>query len=482
MITFCFALTALIIGYFIYGRFVEKVFGADAKRTTPAIANPDGIDYVPLPGWKIFLIQFLNIAGLGPIFGAIMGAKFGTSSFLWIVIGTIFAGAVHDYLSGMISLRHNGESLPETIGRYLGLTAKQVMRGFTVILMILVGAVFVAGPAELLAMLTPETLDVTFWIYIVFIYYIIATLFPIDKIIGRIYPIFAIALLFMAVGILGVLLVSFPHIPEITDGLQNTHPKAATTPLFPMLFISIACGAISGFHATQSPLMARCMTNEKQGRPIFYGAMITEGIVALIWAAAATYFFSPEGQETFGVIGHENEINGSAAIIVQKISNGWLGVVGGFLAMLGVIAAPITSGDTAFRSARLIIADFMKIEQKTITKRLVICVPMFILAIGILVYSLKDKDGFEIIWRYFAWSNQTLAVFTLWAITVFLAQKKKLYIITLIPALFMTCVTSTYILFAPEGLQMPYPVAVGIGIAFAILCGTLFIYKQFYKK
>ncbi|MBQ7823881.1 MAG: carbon starvation protein A [Bacteroidaceae bacterium] len=482
MITFCIALATLIIGYFIYGSFVEKVFGADPKRTTPAIANPDGIDYVPLPGWKIFLIQFLNIAGLGPIFGAIMGAKFGTSSFLWIVVGTIFAGAVHDYLSGMISLRHNGESLPETIGRYLGVTAKQVMRGFTVILMILVGAVFVAGPAELLAMLTPETLDVTFWIYVVFIYYIVATLFPIDKIIGRIYPIFAIALLFMAVGILGVLLISFPHIPEITDGLQNTHPKAISTPLFPMLFISIACGAISGFHATQSPLMARCMTNEKQGRPIFYGAMITEGIVALIWAAAATYFFSPEGQETFGVIGHENEINGSAAIIVQKISNGWLGVVGGFLAMLGVIAAPITSGDTAFRSARLIIADFMKIEQKTVTKRLVICIPMFILAIGILVYSLKDKDGFEIIWRYFAWSNQTLAVFTLWAITVFLAQKKKLYIITLIPALFMTCVTSTYILFASEGLQLPYPIALGIGIAFSIICGILFIYKQLYKK
>lgn len=481
MVTFCIALAVLIFGYFIYGSFVERVFGADAKRTTPAIANPDGIDYVPLPRWKIFLIQFLNIAGLGPIFGAIMGARYGTSAFLWIVIGTIFAGAVHDYFSGMISLRHNGESLPETIGRYLGTTTKRIMRGFTVILMILVGAVFVAGPAELLAMLTPEKLNVTFWIYVVFIYYILATLFPIDKIIGRIYPIFAVALLFMAVGILGVLIFTFPDIPEITDGLQNMHPKAATSPLFPMLFISIACGAISGFHATQSPLMARCMTNEKQGRPIFYGAMVTEGIVALIWAAAATYFFSPEGQKAFGIIGHEAEVNGSAAIIVQKISQGWLGVVGGFLAMLGVIAAPITSGDTAFRSARLIVADFMKIEQKTITKRLLICIPMFIIAVGILVYSLKDKDGFETIWRYFAWSNQTLAVFTLWAITVYLAQKKKPYIITLIPALFMTCVTSTYILFAPEGLQFDYPVAVGIGIAFSAACGILFAYKQLYK-
>lgn len=477
MITFCIALLVLIGGYFIYGKFIERVFGIEPDRKTPAIKNPDGVDFVPLPRWKIFMIQFLNIAGLGPIFGAIMGAKFGTSSFLWVVFGTIFAGAVHDYLSGMISLRHNGESLPETIGRYLGVTTKQIMRGFTVILMILVGAVFVAGPAELLAMLTPESLDSRFWIYVVFIYYIIATLFPIDKIIGRVYPFFAAALLFMAIGILAVLLIQFPAIPEITDGLQNKHPNAVNSPIFPMMFISIACGAISGFHATQSPLMARCMTNENQGRSIFYGSMVTEGIVALIWAAAATYFFSPEGQSAFGITENADNVNGSAAIIVQKISEGWLGVIGGFLAILGVIAAPITSGDTAFRSARLIIADFMKIEQKSITKRLVICIPLFILAIGILIYSLADKDGFEMIWRYFAWCNQTLAVFTLWAITVYLAQKKKLYWVTLIPALFMTTVTITYILYDPIGINLSYNLSVSIGIGMAIISGIYFFLK-----
>ena len=321
MISFCIALAALIIGFFTYGKFVERVFGIDPDRKTPAIANPDGVDFVPLSGWKIFMIQFLNIAGLGPIFGAIMGAKFGTSSFLWIVFGTIFAGAVHDFMAGMISLRHNGESLPETIGRYLGVTAKQVMRFFTVILMILVGVVFVAGPADLLAMLTPQNLDSTFWIFVIFAYYILATMFPIDKIIGRIYPAFAVALIFMAIGILFMLFISFPDIPEITDGLSNKSEDPENNPIFPMLFISIACGAISGFHATQSPLMARCMTNERQGRYIFYGAMVTEGIVALIWAAAATYFFSPEGQAFFHITEPE-KVNGNSAVIVNIISNG----------------------------------------------------------------------------------------------------------------------------------------------------------------
>ncbi len=479
MISFCIALAILIGGYFIYGTFVEKVFGIDKTRKTPAQIHPDGVDYVVLPAWKIFMIQFLNIAGLGPIFGAIMGAKFGAASFIWIVVGSIFAGATHDYLAGMISLRHNGESLPETVGRYLGNNVKLLMRGFTVVLMILVGAVFVAGPAGLLAMLTPESLNTTFWIIVVFIYYIVATLFPIDKIIGKIYPIFAIALLFMAVGILIKLFVVFPELPEFADGLQNRHPLGATNPLFPMLFISIACGAISGFHATQSPLMARCMTNEKQGRPIFYGAMITEGAVALIWAAAATYFFSPEGQAAFGIIGHESEYNGNAAVIVRTISNNWLGVVGGFLAILGVIAAPITSGDTAFRSARLIVADFMKIEQKSVYKRLLICIPMFLMAVGILLYSLADKDGFEMIWRYFAWCNQTLAVFTLWAITVYLSRKRsRYYWIALLPAAFMTVVSITYILFAPEGLGLSYVSSVGIGVITALLFTLLFFRKK----
>lgn len=467
MITFICCLAALIAGYFIYGSFIERIFGVDSSRQTPAFTRQDGVDYIPMSSWKVFMIQFLNIAGLGPIFGAIMGAKFGVASFLWIVLGTIFAGAVHDYLAGMLSLRHQGESLPEIIGRYLGNNFKQFMRGFTVILMVLVGAVFVAGPAGLLAKLTPEYLDATFWIFVVFIYYILATLLPVDKIIGKVYPLFAAALLFMAVGILVMLFVNHPPLLELTDGLTNTHPE--NLPIFPIMFVSIACGAISGFHATQSPLMARCIKNEKYGRPVFFGAMITEGIVALIWAAAATYFYHNNG------MGESN-----AAVIVDSITKEWLGTVGGVLAVLGVIAAPITSGDTAFRSARLIIADFLHKEQKSIASRLVICIPLFIVAIGILLYSLKDKDGFDMIWRYFAWTNQTLAVFTLWALTVFLATSKKLYIITLIPALFMTTVCSTYLFVAPEGLGMDVTVSQIIGCVITAI--TLIVFLWWKKK
>lgn len=463
MITFICCLAALIAGYFIYGSFIERLFGIDPSRKTPAYTHQDGVDYIPMASWKVFMIQFLNIAGLGPIFGAIMGAKFGTASFLWIVLGTIFAGAVHDYLAGMLSLRNNGESLPEIIGRYLGNNFKQFMRGFTVILMILVGAVFVAGPAGLLAKLTPDYLDATFWIFVVFIYYILATLLPVDKIIGKIYPLFAAALLFMAVGILVMLFVTHPPLPELTDGLANTHPDGL--PIFPIMFVSIACGAISGFHATQSPLMARCLKNEKMGRPVFYGAMITEGIVALIWAAAATYFYHNNG------MGESN-----AAVIVDSITKEWLGTVGGILAVLGVIAAPITSGDTAFRSARLIVADFLHKEQKSMGSRLMICIPLFIVAIAILLYSLKDKDGFDMIWRYFAWTNQTLAVFTLWALTVFLARARKLYIVTLIPALFMTAVCSTYIFVAPEGLSMGVTVSQIIGCVITAITLIAFIW------
>lgn len=470
MITFSICLLILIVSYFTYGRFMERVFAPD-DRNTPAITKPDGVDYMPLPQWKIFMIQFLNITGLGPIFGAIMGAKFGISSFLWIVIGSIFAGAVHDYIAGMLSIRNGGESLPEIIGRYLGVTTKQIMRGFTVILMILVGSVFVAGPAGLLAKLTPDYLDTTFWIVVVFVYYILATLLPVDKIIGKIYPFFAGALLFMAVGILVMLYVNNPTLPEIWSGLQNTHPSASTLPIFPIMFVSIACGAISGFHATQSPLMARCMTSERQGRPVFYGAMITEGIVALIWAAAATAFY------------HENGMGESnASIIVDSITKNWLGVVGGILAILGVIAAPVTSGDTAFRSARLIVADFLGLEQRSISRRLYICIPMFIAAISLLLYSLSDKDGFDIIWRYFAWANQTLSVFTLWAITVFLVRTQKYYIITLIPALFMTAVCSTYICIAPEGFGLSQQVSYIIG-GLSILTGIVWflLWKKSYK-
>lgn len=466
MITFICCLLALVVGYFTYGKFIERVFGSDSSIKTPAYTLQDGVDYIPMPSWKVFMIQFLNIAGLGPIFGAIMGAKFGTASFLWIVLGSIFAGAVHDYLSGMLSLRNKGESLPEIIGRYLGSNFKQFMRGFTVVLMILVGSVFVAGPAGLLAKLTPEHLDTTFWIIVVFLYYVLATLLPIDKIIGKIYPLFAAALLFMAVGILVMLFVHYPPLPEITEGMPNTYP--GQLPIFPIMFVSIACGAISGFHATQSPLMARCIVNEKYGRPIFFGSMITEGIVALIWAAAATYFYHNNG------MGENN-----AAVVVDSITKEWLGTVGGVLAVLGVIAAPITSGDTAFRSARLIVADFLHLEQRSIARRLMICVPLFLIAIGLLLYSLKDKDGFDMIWRYFAWSNQTLAVFTLWALTVYLVQAKKLYIVTLIPALFMTAVCATYIFIAPEGLGMETGISQVIGVCITVV---VFVFFLVWKK
>ena len=457
MVTFTIALLLLIVGYVVYGGFVNCIFAPDAKRTTPAVAMNDGVDYMPMPTWKIFMIQFLNIAGLGPIFGAIMGAQFGTASYLWIVIGTLLAGAVHDFFAGCLSIRNGGANLPELIGKYLGTSAKTVMNVLSIVLMVLVGAVFVSGPAELLAGMTPAALNVNFWIVAIFLYYILATLLPIDKIIGRIYPLFAIALLFMAVGVLVMLYVKHPALPEMWNGFGTKYDKS---PIFPMMFVSIACGAISGFHATQSPLMARCMTSEKHCRPIFYGAMVTEGIVALIWAAAATWFFGEHG-----TVDAATGIPYSGAKVATMISREWLGTIGGIVAILGIVAAPITSGDTALRSARLIIADFLHMEQKSIRRRLLISIPLFLITAGTLVYSLTDADGFKIIWRYFAWCNQTLSVFTLWAITVYLVREKKPYIITLIPALFMTCVSVTYICIAPEGFQLPSALSYAIGAA-----------------
>ena len=454
MVTFTLALVALIAGYMIYGSYVNKVFGPD-DRKTPAITKADGVDFIPMPTWRIFMIQFLNIAGLGPIFGAIMGAQFGTASYLWIVLGTIFAGAVHDFFSGTLSIRNGGENLPELVGRYLGANTKKVMVLFTMILMILVGAVFVSGPAELIAGMTPDYLNEMFWVIVIFLYYILATVLPVDKIIGKIYPLFAIALLFMAGGILVMLYVKSPDLPEMWDGFGVKYEK---NPVFPMMFISIACGAISGFHATQSPLMARCMTSERHCRPIFYGAMVAEGLVALIWAAAATYFFQENG-----II---DQITGKAfsgAAVATSISKEWLGAFGGVLAMLGIVAAPITSGDTALRSARLIAADFLHIDQKPVRKRLLICVPLFLITMGVLIYSLRDAEGFKTIWRYFAWCNQTLSVFTLWAITVYLVQSRKNFYISLIPALLMTLVCSTYICIAPEGFHLPQVLSYVIG-------------------
>lgn len=473
MITFFIAIAVLIVGYFLYGKLAERIFGIDKNRVTPAVSMADGVDYIPMKPWRIFMIQFLNIAGVGPICGAIMGAMFGTASFLWIVFGSIFAGAVHDFFAGMISLRNKGCSLPEIHGDYLGNGVKQFMRGFMVILMILVGVVFVNTPATLLNTHFTPNWNIYIWVGIILVYYLIATLLPIDKVIGRIYPIFGILLLGMAVAIVVAFICYQPAIPEIWDGLENKHPAAATNPIFPMMFISIACGAISGFHATQSPLMARCMVNEKQGRPIFYGAMITEGIVALIWAAAAAYFFSPEsGIDTMGK---------SGPAMVGLIAETWFTPVIAVITILGVISAAVTSGDTALRSARLIIADFMHSDQKPIRNRLIIAVPMFAVTAGILIYSLASPQGFDVIWRYFAWANQVLSVFTLWAITVYLAIKKKFYWITLIPALFMTMVCSTFIFIAEkEGFGLGKSISYSIGGAVTLVsCIGFFLWKHF---
>ena len=474
MVTFTVALVLLVLGYVVYGGFINRVFGADPKRVTPAFTNKDGVDYIPMSTWKIFMIQFLNIAGLGPIFGAIMGAQFGTASYLWIVIGTLVAGAVHDFFSGCLSIRNDGANLPDLIGKYLGTTTKTVMNVFSIVLMVLVGAVFVSGPAELLAGMTPAGLNVTFWIVVIFLYYILATLLPVDKIIGRVYPLFAIALLFMAFGVLIMLYVKSPSLPEMWEGFGTKYDKS---PIFPMMFVSIACGAISGFHATQSPLMARCMKSEKYCRPIFYGAMVTEGIVALIWAAAATWFFGEHGTVDAAGIPY------SGAKVATMISQEWLGTIGSIVAILGIVAAPITSGDTALRSARLIIADFLHMEQKSIKKRLIICIPLFLATAGTLIYSLTDADGFKIIWRYFAWCNQTLSVFTLWAITVYLVQEKKNYFITLIPALFMTCVSVTYICIAPEGFRLSQVLSYSIGGVAVLVAAVWFgVWKMRWAK
>lgn len=461
MVSFLIAIAVLIGGYFIYGVFVERVFGIDKERLTPAVEMRDDVDYVPMPTWKVFLIQFLNIAGLGPIFGAIMGIMFGPAAFLWIVFGTIFGGAVHDFISAMMSMRSGGASLPEIVGKELGRPVMNAMRGFSILLLVLVAAVFVLTPADLLSVLTPDKMDRLFWIIIIFVYYILATLLPIDKLIGRFYPIFGAALLFMAAGLLVYLLVTGIMIPDgFSDGLASRHPEG--NPIFPMMFVSIACGAISGFHATQSPMMARCLKNEKLARPVFYGAMVAEGLVALIWAAATIAFMG--GYDKLAQYVAEG---GTAGQIVNTIAMEWLGVAGGILALLGVIAAPITSGDTALRSARLIVADFLKMPQKRFWQRLVLSLPLFALVFAIMLID------FKVLWLYFAWANQTLAVFTLWAATVYLARRGKAYVITLFPALFMTAVSVSYFLFAPrpEGIGLDWWIAVtaGVGVAGALL-------------
>lgn len=428
--TFVICLVLLVAAYFTYGRYLERVCNINSKAAVPSQTLYDGVDYVPMPRWRTFLIQLLNIAGTGPIFGAILGACYGPVAFIWITIGGIFMGAMHDYLSGVILVRNEGLSITEIVARYLGKGAGNFMRVFSVILLLLVGVVFVVSPADILATKF-ELISKNWWLAIIIAYYFIATLLPVDKLIGKVYPLFGIALVAMALGLLGVLIFGDYTIPSMT--LENMHINKANLPLIPTLFITIACGAISGFHATQSPLMARCVNNERECRFVFYGSMISESVIALIWAAIAMAFFYEDGGVSAVMAGH------TPAWAVNEISNTTLGVVGGILAILGVVAAPITSGDTAFRSARLIIADVFHIEQRTKWKRLVICIPIFAAGIALTFVN------FDVVWRYFAWTNQALASVVLWCIVTYLHGEKRNFWVAAIPAVFMTYICSSFV-------------------------------------
>ena len=458
----------LAVGYVFYGKLVERVFRPD-DRPTPAVAHPDGVDYIPMKNWRVFLIQLLNIAGTGPIFGALLGAVFGPVVFLWIVFGSILGGAVHDYMSGMISIRMNGASISEIVGAYLGPAAKQVMRVFSLILLVLLGAVFTTSPALLIARLTPEWMNAGFWVVVILAYYLLATLLPIDKLIGKLYPIFGAVLLMMAVGIIVGLIAGGYQLPELT--LTNLHPDGR--PVWPYMFITVACGAISGFHGTQSPMMARCLTSEKNGRKIFYGAMISESVIALVWAAAGVAFYGATGglQAALAELGQSG--------VVYDISVSLLGTFGGALAIIGVVVCPVSSGDTAFRSARLTIADWFHIDQASLPKRLAVTIPL--LAAG----AVLTQVDFDVVWRYFSWSNQTLAMITLWAAAMYLVRhgaKPWHSLLCALPATFMSGVSCTYILMAEEGFRLSQTIAYPVGIAFAAACAALYVYSTLKRK
>ena len=463
MVSLILSFLVLVAGYFIYGRLVEGVFAPD-DRKTPAYTRADGVDFMPMPTWKAFLVQLLNIAGTGPIFGALMGACFGPVVFLWIIFGSVLGGGVHDYMCGMISERHDGASIAELSGIYLGSAAKWIMRVFSIVLLVLTGTVFVNSPAALLARLTPDTLNVTFWIVVILIYYVLATLLPIDKIIGKLYPVFGAVLIIMAAGILGGIIAGGYTVPEIT--LENLHPEGL--PIWPFMFVTVACGAISGFHATQSPMVAKCITSEKLGRKVFYGAMLSESVIALVWAAGGVAFYGATG----GLNNALSTLGQSGA--VYDISTGMLGPVGGVLAIVGVIACPITSGDTAFRSARLILAEITKLDQKSIRNRLLITLPL--LAAGAVLTQLD----FNVLWRYFSWSNQTLAMIALWVATAYLLkthENKLTSLLTALPASFMSAVSVTYIIMAGEGFGLSAAIGYPAGIIFAAALFAFYVFQ-----
>jgi len=462
MLLFLTCVGLLLAGYFVYGSIVDRIFGADPSRTVPAQNMKDGVDYVEMSTPRIYLIQLLNIAGLGPIFGPILGALYGPTALIWIVIGCIFAGAVHDYFAGMLSIRSNGESVPNIVGSTLGNVFKQFMNYFSIILLLLVGVIFVLGPGKLLAAMTD--IPVWAWVAIIFAYYFVATILPINKVIGNLYPVFGALLLFMSVGLTVGLAMSGEHtFYQAGLGIENTHPKEL--PIWPLMFITIACGAISGFHATQSPLMARCLASEKHGRFVFYGGMIGEGIIALIWATLGLSFYE-NAQALQGAMSQ-----GGPAYVVKDVATGLLGGgLGTTLAILGVVILPITSGDTAFRSARLIIAEYIKLPQGAAAKRLMIAVPLF--GIGFLI----SQADFGVIWRYFGWANQTLAMVVLWAGAAWLIKQGRFHWICTLPAIFMTAVTFTYLANAKIGFGLEMQVATSIGIAAAVIATAVFFY------
>ena len=481
MVTFIASIALLITGYFLYGKFAERFFGMDPLRKTPAYEKGDKVDYIPMPTWKVFMIQFLNIAGLGPIFGAILGAMYGPVSYIWIVVGCIFIGSMHDFFSGMLSVRNGGASLPELVGTYLGKNMKVFLRVFTLFLLVFVGVAFVSGPAKLLFTLSGFSLP--FWLGLIFLYYILATMLPIDKIIGYLYPFFGAALFFMALGIFGAIVFKYfngsLNLMEISSStLKNFNPDPSVNPIFPTLFIVISCGAVSGFHATQSPLMARCLKSEKNGRSVFFGAMIAEGIVALIWATAAMNYFTDVHGLNYTLthpLASNPAVNADPAWIVNEICRSWLGKAGAVIAVIGVVACPITSGDTAFRSARLTIADMLKIPQKKILPRLLITLPVFVIAF-ILTFMMKDE--FAKVWKFVGISNQVLAAITCWTGAMYLALKGKSHWFLSLPAMFLTTVCITYFMTAPHsagGLSLPVVYGLVTGLAGTIVVTIIFM-------
>lgn len=465
VITFLVSIVVLIIGYFTYGKFIEKIFGVNYSRKTPAYVNQDGIDYVPMDRRKNSMIQLLNIAGTGPIFGPILGALYGPVAFVWIVIGAIFAGAVHDYLTGMISIRNKGAHIPELAGEFLGNAMRHIVNIFSLLLLVLVGTVFITTPASLLDIVLQGKVSITIILSVIFIYYILSTILPIDKIIGKIYPVLGALLLISAIGIGGMMIIKGSPIPELT--FENMHPDNA--PIFPLLMLTITCGALSGFHATQSPIISRTLQTEKHGRYVFFGMMIAEAIIAMIWAAAAMSIFS---------YGELNELikSGTPAAVVSEISKTMLGAVGGTIAVLGVIVLPITSGDTAFRAARSIIADYFHFNQTKLKNRLIIAIPLFVIAYGL------TKIDFTLLWRYFSWANQSTAAIALWIGTMYLFIKGKQYIVSLIPAIFMTLMTVVYILNAKIGFNIPLNTSYIVGAVITVILTAVFFMKAVKNK